>query len=60
MSVIIADDILDLAQGTPCRGQIAVDAGGELLDQAGAQQKLVAGCLRLGGRLAERTDKELR
>ena len=56
---LLADDLLDLAHGSPAQRQVAIDAGSELLDEPGAQQKLMAGRLRLGRSLAERLREEL-
>ena len=46
---LLADDLLDLAQGAPCEGQVAVDSRGDLGDEACPDHEAVAGYLRLGG-----------
>ena len=40
-------------------GEVAVDAGAELADVAGAEEELVAGDFGVGGSFAEGGDEEL-
>src|SRR5690606_29374347 len=51
---LLADDRLDLEQRAPRQRKLRVDAGGELTDEAGPQQKLVRDHLRVGRRFLER------
>ncbi len=44
---LLPHDLLDLAQDAPAQRQVAVDTGRDLLDEAGAQQKLVREVLGL-------------
>ena len=55
---LLAHDLLDFEQGALRQKQIAVNASGKLADVAGAQQKLMAGDLGLGGVFAQRGDEE--
>ena len=50
---LFADDALDLLEGGPGEGEVGVDAGGDLVDHAGAEEELVRGGLRLCGGLTE-------
>ena len=50
---LLADDVLDLAEGAPCQGQVGVDASGDLGDHARLEHEAVADGLRLGGVGAE-------
>ena len=45
---LLADDVLDFAQGAPGQGQVGIDAGRHLVDEAGPQHEAVAGRFRLG------------
>ena len=49
----LAQDVFDLGHGAPGQGQVAEDAGRQLTDESGPQQKLVAGDLRIRGRTAQ-------
>ena len=50
---LLADDLLDLAEGAPGQGEVGVNAGGDLLDEAGAQHQAMAGGFGLGRVVAE-------
>ncbi len=56
---LFADDGDDLVDGALAEGEVAVDAGAELADVAGAEQELVAGDFGVGGSFAEGGDEEL-
>ena len=57
---LLADDLLHLAPRAVAQRHVAVDAGHELVDEAGAQQQVVAGRLRLGRHLAQRAPEQSR
>ena len=50
---LLADDPLDLVHAAPGQRQVGVDACAQRLDEAGAQQQLVADQLRVGRRVAQ-------
>ena len=54
-----AHDGLHLANHAQTHGHVGEDADPELLDQAGAHHQLVADDFGIGGRIAQRRDKEL-
>ena len=56
---LFADDAFDVVEGAPGEGEEGVDAGGDLVDEAGAEEELVGGGLRLCGGLAEGFAEEL-
>src|SRR5436305_11978414 len=56
----LADDADDLVYGTLSEEQIRVNAGGELTDISGADQKFVARDFGVGRRFAQRGNKKLR
>jgi hypothetical protein len=56
---LLADDLADLEEGAPAEGKVAVDAGGGLGDEAGAQEELVIRRLGLGGGLAQGLAEEV-
>ena len=56
---LLADDLADLEERPPAERQVAVDAGGELADEAGAQEELVVGRLGLSGGLTQRLAEEV-
>ncbi len=56
---LLADDVLDLRHRTSRQRQVAEDARCQLADKARPHQQLVAGDLRLGGRIAQRLSEKL-
>ena len=56
---LLTDDVLDLAQGAPGQGQVGVDPGGDLVNQAGAEHEAVAGRLGLGRVLPQGAGNQL-
>jgi hypothetical protein len=50
---LFADDAFDVPEDAPGEGEEGVDAGGDLVDEAGAEEELVRGGLRLCGGLTE-------
>ena len=55
---LLADDLLDLEQRAPGRREEGIDAGGELDDQAAAQEQLVVGRVGVGGGFTQRAAEE--
>ena len=56
---LLPHDSLDLEQGALGEEEVAVDAGCQLADVAGAQQQLVAGDFSFGGNLPQGGDEQL-
>ena len=56
---LFADDVHDALKGAPGEGEEGVDAGGDLVDEAGAEEELVGGDLGLRRGLAEGLSEEL-
>jgi len=56
---LLADDLLDLAHDAPAEREVGEDAGGELLDEAGAEHELEVGAVGLGGGVAEGLAEEM-
>src|SRR6266511_5261290 len=57
---LLANDGVDLLENPLAKGQVDVDAGGELTDQAGAQHELVTDGGGVGGIVPERGDERAR
>jgi hypothetical protein len=55
----LADDLLELADAPEGQRQVAVNAGGHLLDHAGAHHELLAHHIGIARRLAQGLDQEL-
>ena len=51
---LLAHDLLDLEQRTPCQGQVGVQARGGFADAAGTQQQAMAGDVGVLGILTQR------
>jgi hypothetical protein len=56
---LLADDGLDLVHAAAGQRQVGVDARAQRLDEAGAQQQLVAGQLGIGRRVAKSLEKSV-
>ena len=54
---LFADDLLDLADAAQQQRQVVVDAGGDLLQHAGAHHQLLADDIGVARRFAERKDE---
>ncbi len=57
---LLAEDVLDLVLDAQGEGQEIEDAGGDLVDHAGAQQELMADDVGVGGHLAQGLEEEFR
>ena len=56
---LLADYAFDVLEDAPGEGEVGVDAGGDLVDEAGAQEEAVGWGLRLRRVLAQRLSEEL-